>query len=169
MLTLETIQHLRFPFAFWTFGVLGIMGYRPHVWTDGFFQLWNSRRQCWSWCHCYWCPAWRAVCARGSAVWACGALWQKSGVAQGIAWYRFDYRSENHSSSYAKAWNEKVHFGQLQLVRRASPVPVAFLSAIRIEKKKGIAFEISHHFTGFWHLMTGDIMNRTSEVLTGPL
>ena len=43
---------------------------------------------------------------------------------------------------------------------------LAFLSAIRIEKKKGIALEISHRFTGFWHLMTGDIMNSTSEVLT---
>ena len=30
----------------------------------------------------------------------------------------------------------------------------------------GIAFEISHHFTGFWHLMTCDMMNQTSEVLT---
>ena len=46
---------------------------------------------------------------------------------------------------------------------------LAFLSTVRIEKKwkkKGIAFEISHRFTGFWHLMTGDIMNQTSEVLT---
>ena len=43
---------------------------------------------------------------------------------------------------------------------------LAFLSAIRIEKKKGIALEISHRFTGFWHLKTGDIMNSTSEVLT---
>ena len=51
---------------------------------------------------------------------------------------------------------------------------LAFLSAIRIEKtiekngnrESGIAFEISHRFTGFWHLMTGDIMNQTSEVLT---
>ena len=25
---------------------------------------------------------------------------------------------------------------------------------------------MSHRFTGFWHLMTGDIMNQTSEVLT---
>ena len=30
-----------------------------------------------------------------------------------------------------------VHFGQLQLVRLGSTMPVAFLSAIRIEKKKG--------------------------------
>ena len=30
-----------------------------------------------------------------------------------------------------------------------------FSSAIRIEKKKGIPLEISHRFTGFWHLMTG--------------
>ena len=59
-----------------------------------------------------------------------------------------------------------VHFGQLQLVRLGSTMPVAFLSAIRIEKKKGIAFEISHRFTGLWHLMTGDRMNQTSEVLT---
>ena len=51
---------------------------------------------------------------------------------------------------------------------------LAFLSAIRIEKtiekdgnrESGIAFEISHRFTGFWHLMTGDIMNQTLEVLT---
>ena len=46
---------------------------------------------------------------------------------------------------------------------------LAFLPAVRIEKKiekKGIAFEISHRFTGFWHLMTGDKMNQTSEVLT---
>ena len=52
---------------------------------------------------------------------------------------------------------------------------LAFLSAIRIEKKiekegyrvvSGIAFEISHRFTGFWHLMNGDVMNQTSEVLT---
>ena len=84
LLTLETIQHLRFLFAFSTLGVLGIMGYR-------------------------------------------------SGIL-------------------------RLEF-------------LAFLSAVRIEKtieKKGtsIAFEISHRFTGFWHLMTGDIMNQTSEVLT---
>ena len=82
LLTLETIQHLRFPFAFSTFGVLGIMGYRSGI----------LRLEC-----------------------------------------------------------------------------LAFLSAIRIEKrqkKKGIAFEISHRCTGCWHLMTGDVMNQTSEVLT---
>ena len=82
LLTLETIQHLRFPFAFWTFEVLGIMGYRS-----------------------------------------------------GILHLEF----------------------------------LAFFSAIRIEKKTEegyIAFEISHRFTGFWHLMTGDIMNQTSEVFT---
>ena len=31
LLTLETIQHLRFPFAFSTFGVLGTMGYRSGI------------------------------------------------------------------------------------------------------------------------------------------
>ena len=43
-------------------------------------------------------------------------------------------------------------------------------SQIVIEKEgnleSGIAFEISHRFTRFWHLMTSDIMNQTSEVLT---
>ena len=46
---------------------------------------------------------------------------------------------------------------------------LAFLSTTRIEKhmeNNGIAFEVFHRFTGFWHLMTGDIMNQTSEVLT---
>ena len=87
LLTLETIQHLRFPVVFWTFGFFGIMGYR-------------------------------------------------SGIL-------------------------RLEF-------------LAFLSAIRIDKtiekkgnrESGIAFEISHPFAGFWHLMTGDIMNQTSEVLT---
>ena len=74
LLTLETIQHLRFPFAFWTFADFGIMG-----------------------------------------------------------WYRSEIL--------------RLEF-------------LAFLSAIRIEKtiekegnrESGIAFEISHRFTWFWHL-----------------
>ena len=53
---------------------------------------------------------------------------------------------------------------------------LAFLSAIRIEKKEGIVWDqnwekegycfwVSHSLTGFWHLMTGDIVNQTSEAL----
>ena len=35
LLTLETIQHLRFPFAFSTFWVLGIMAYRSGISSSG--------------------------------------------------------------------------------------------------------------------------------------
>ena len=34
-----------------------------------FFSSGILRRKFWrSWCHCYWCPAWRAVCARRSGL-----------------------------------------------------------------------------------------------------
>ena len=46
---------------------------------------------------------------------------------------------------------------------------LAILPVIKMEKwieKNGIACEIFHRFTGLWHLMAGNIMNQTSEVLT---
>ena len=35
-----------------------------------------------------------------------------------------------------------------------------------MNQRGGIAFKISHRFTGFWHPMTKHIMNQSSEVLT---
>ena len=43
-LTLETIQHLRFTFAFWTFGVLGIMGYRTGILRLEFLAFLSAMR-----------------------------------------------------------------------------------------------------------------------------
>ena len=53
-----------------------------------FFQLWDSSSE-----------GGAGVTANGGpAVWACGALWQKPGIAHSVAWYRVDYRSENRLS-----------------------------------------------------------------------
>ena len=49
LLTLKTIQHLRFPIAFSTFGVLGIRGYRSNVLTTCLLHLQCLRSCC---CHC---------------------------------------------------------------------------------------------------------------------
>ena len=57
------------------------------------FQLWNSSLEVLEalvslLCHCYWCPAWRAVCARGrlcGLVVRCGKNWVSQSVSLGIA------------------------------------------------------------------------------------
>ena len=35
---------------------------------------------------------------------------------------------------------------------------------IMMNQREGIAFEISHRFTGFWHPMTRHIVNQSSKV-----